>query len=92
MICRSDGMTSMLTPPPQSSEAVLYNSDVTDDVSDTQDSHVFVCFFFLLSVFDPDGHHLWETEAKVDRDASKTVSGSHHVSFRSKVLTGVDHS
>lgn len=27
-------------------------------------------FFFSLS----DGHHLWETEAKVDRDASKSVS------------------
>lgn len=28
------------------------------------------CLFLYLL----DGHHLWETEAKVDRDASKSVS------------------
>lgn len=35
--------------------------------------HLKSSFFSrLLSL--SDGHHLWETEAKVDRDASKSVS------------------
>lgn len=30
--------------------------------------------FLSLFAFPSDGHHLWEAEAKVDRDASKSVS------------------
>lgn len=49
------GWRPCCAPPPKSSVAVLYNSDVTDDVSDTQDSHVFVCFSsFFLCLFQMD--------------------------------------
>lgn len=33
--------------------------------------HCIVFFFFVLST---DGHHLWETEAKVDKSSVKSVS------------------
>lgn len=33
-----------------------------------------ICHYESLFLSLSDGHHLWETEAKVDRDASKPVS------------------
>lgn len=45
-------------------------------------NHFLICYrktlFSLVSLLFSfvDGHHLWETEAKVDRDASKTVSST----------------
>lgn len=38
-------------------------------------------FFSRLSSLD--GHHLWETEAKVDKDASKPVSDTVFISQNS---------
>lgn len=39
----------------------------------------FVTESFAPLLFLSDGHHLWETEAKVDRDASKSVSDTRDI-------------
>lgn len=69
--------------------AVLYITDVTDNNNNTDSISSFLLGakyvdyflsrhykspFFSLCLSFLDGHHLWETEAKVDRDASKPVS------------------
>lgn len=44
--------------------------------------------FFFLS----DGHHLWETEAKVDRDASKSVSDACDAVIVTNLVSFQDYS
>lgn len=84
--------------------AVLYITDVTDNNNNTDSisSLLFrsqVCGLFSDSLFSlslclssVDGHHLWETEAKVDRDASKSVSDTRNTVLVMSLVSFQDES
>lgn len=93
---------------PWLSVAVLYITDVTDNNNNThsissfllgakQGDNFLICYnktllslFFLFFLLD--GHHLWETEAKVDKDASKPVSNTYDIIIITSLVSFQDES